>query len=288
MRNQWSFIIGITLLVVAIVILCSAPGMFWASGLQFVDTELRGTSDTCIVVRTLSDFGDAQVMEALPLQQAGWSRSDEDLQNVATQLGAKTLLTWSCRHESTPHLIWFLILQSKDVSAFHPPAVCYQSQGWDIQEEEIITVRVDGNDWIESNLMNPSSDGTPLIEVDINVNKLVITKQQGEMTWQRRVVLYYYIKPSKSVTPEEVTMIRVSAPVPVTGSYEHILKLEKLIIADTIPLMFESANEEKIIARRLLDNSSLLGGLVIAVIVLIPIGLIMYPHICKRMKPADH
>lgn len=282
MNNQFLVAGGLILLIIAIVILISPPSVLFSQTIQIIDTEFTGSSGDEQHVRTMVDFGDTQVMENLPLEETGWTRITEDLSNTEQQLGADILLAWRCHHVSSSNRIWFLILQSKDVSSFHPPPVCYAALGYEILQEDTIDIAVSGDRWAATSSVNMLSEGL-FFSGTMSTKRLVIAKDCDGRVCDKRVVLYFYIKPNISETPNEITMVRVSAVVPANGSFDSIQELETKLIADAFPLMFESSNKERSLGEWLVEEWGIAGWITIAVAIMVPTGLLTYSIIRKRI-----
>lgn len=94
---------------------------------------------------------------------------------------------------------------------------------------------------------------------------------------EREVALYYYVK--GRLFEDSVTMIQVSATVPIEGSYDEVLQAMKGFMGETVPYMFEHGDEEEreMLAIHLARSW---GGIVLmAVLVLIPVGIMIYPRV---------
>ncbi len=287
MNKQLRIAVGLIILVLMVIILTSPPSMLFPVGIQIIDTEFKGSSGDEQYVRTKLDFGNQELMGNLPLEKLGWTRVPEDMANVEAQLGADVLLAWRCHHTSSSNRIWFLILQSKDVVSFHPPPVCYTALGYDIQQEDTIEIAVSGERWAKQESITVLGEGDSLFfSGTMSAKRMVITKDCDGSICDKRVVLYFYIKPNLSETPNEITMIRISAVVPVHGSFDSIQELEKKLIADAFPLMFEAGDEERSLGKWLIEDQGSSGWIIIVVMFLVPIALLAYPSMRTRIvKP---
>ena len=134
-------------------------------------------------------------------------------------------------------------------------------------------VSVQNVSWVEEPVYGKNKEN-----VSISVKKLVVVKEKNGKITERRVVLYFYI--NRGFTSNTVTMIRVSALAPLSGSYEGVLEREKEFMSEAFPHMFEFKKEGKLIIHRLIDHG-LLGWLVIIVSFMIPILIICYPRFAK-------
>ncbi len=276
MSKEFRIVAGLFLLILVVILLAVSPGEIFTRGVYLIDTELKGSSGNEKFVRTTVDFGSAEKLETILLDNTEWTGFPFDMSKVQGQLGAEILVTWGCRHPSSYHTIWFLILQSKDVVSFHPPPVCYRALGYEIESEDAIEIEVSGEGWATEVFMEAIDDPN-IYQGTIGVKKLVVLKEGGNEPSDKRLVLYYYIKNGGSTLPNEVTMIRVSAQIPVQGSYDEVLELQKKIVADFFPLMFEPRPEERTFGKWLIDEGGVLGGCAIAAMLMLPVGFLIYP-----------
>ena len=80
---------------------------------------------------------------------------------------------------------------------------------------------------------------------------------------------------------DELTMVRVSALAPVDMPYDGVLSLTKDFMGEVVPYLFEFYEEkEEIIAAHLAESGT--GRLLIAVLILIPLAIIIYPRWRRR------
>jgi len=287
MSKQLRVAISLVLLCMVIIVLVSAPEAFLPQGVKLIDTEIRGTSGNERFVRTKMDFGSAQQMGNILLGETEWSASLYDMSSVQEQLGADILTTWVCYHPSSSTPIWFLVIQSRDVISFHPPPVCYQAMGYRVTEESTIEITVSGEGWAQQQWLEALED-PDVYEGTISVKKLVVTREKDNRPVERRLVLYYYIKDDSSSSPNTITMIRVSAVVPLYGSYDEVMALEEQIISDFFPLMFEPRSAEASYGGWLIDHLGAFGWLAIIVAIMGPMGFLMYPMMKPRVMKVIH
>jgi len=76
------------------------------------------------------------------------------------------------------------------------------------------------------------------------MKKLVVFKTSGGTVTERRVVLYCYLKGGQ-FTRDTINLIRISAIVPVEGSYDSILEEMKGFAGLAIPQLFDDQQEEE-------------------------------------------
>lgn len=275
--RRYSLVIGLFVLIVIIVILLSKPGAIFTRGVSFINTDLYRSSRNELYVETNIDFGDNEFIQTLPLSIEGWQGYDYDSSSIEEYLGADVMLMRGYYHANTYQPVFFLIMQSKAGSSFHPPPVCYQAQGYKIEEEKTTEFTVSAQGWKEGELKDDT-----LTNISIPVKKLVVYKESDGNIIERRVVLYYYVESSK-FTSDTITMIRISALAPNDGSYEDVLEIEKDFAAQIFPYMFDPSEDN--------DAGSLLSQLtgagpfgLLAIIALFafPLAIMIYPKIRRE------
>ncbi len=275
--EEYSTIIGLLTLTFVIVVLFSTPSMMFAKSITAIDTELARTSGDAMQVRTKMDLGSNEYMNTFPTELGHWKGSDYDTTNLAAGLGADVMLMRAYTSPESYQPLFFLIVQSDNRSSFHPPIVCYPALGYTIVEEgkEEVFVHVKNVGWEEEFSVYGKSEEE---NTSISVKKLVVVKEANGKITERRVVLYFYI--NRGFTSNTVTMLRVSALAPLSGSYEGVLEIEKEFLNEAFPHMFEFEKKDRLVICRLMDHG-LLGWLFVIVSFMIPILIICYPRFAK-------
>ncbi|NQT72264.1 MAG: exosortase-associated EpsI family protein [Chloroflexi bacterium] len=265
-----SLIIGLTLLIGVAVLLLSSSHLFFTKGVAFVDTDLQKSSGDEVFVKTKMDFGSQEHMAAFPLEVGQWTGFEYDAEGWKERLGADIMLMRGYMPQAFSQPVFFLIMQSETASSFHPPKVCYGGQGYKIEEEGKEDVVLTDTIWTRESA-----------NTSMPFKKLVIFKESddGKIT-ERRLVLYNYVK-GNQFTTDTVTMLRISALIPLEGSYDGVLDIEKDFIEQALPLMFEPDEEgEKWnpIAREMAGWGAI-GYAIIVLLVAIPLAIIIFPRI---------
>ena len=114
------------------------------------------------------------------------------------------------------------------------------------------------------------------------MKKLVVSKTSEGKVVERRVVLYCYLKGGQ-FTSDTINLIRISAIVPVEGSYDGMLEEMKDFAGLVIPQLFEFRQEEEspmLIVH--LAGWGARGGLLIFLAFATPVALIIYPILRKK------
>ena len=280
--EEYCRIIGLLLLSFVIIILLSTPSMLLAKSITTIDTELSHASKDAMFVRAKMDFGSNEHMQAFPKQIGDWSAFDYNTTGIEESLGADMMLMRTYSHPKLYQPVFFLIMQSKNRSSFHPPIVCYPALGYTIEGEGKEMIPVQNISWIEEPLFGTAEK---VSDITISAKKLIVVKESEDETGnkkvtERRVILYFYVK--ESFGSNEVTMFRASALVPPEGSYDGILNITKKFMGDTVPSMFEMRKKEEPVLFIIL--ASLAGKVVVGLLFLTPLTLIFYPQIRNMLR----
>ena len=272
--DQYSPFIGLIMLTIVFIMLFSTPSMILAKSITSIGTELSRATGDELTVRTKIDFGSNDHMQAFTRQVGNWTGSETDTSGLKEALGADVLLMRTYVQPEHPP-VFLLLMQSNNRSSFHPPIVCYPALGYTIEEEgyELVTLQNTGwapERWMEARDMYAN--------VTIVVKKLVVTKQSesGAIT-ERRVVLYFYVK-ERPLARHAISMVRISALVPVTGSYEGFVALEKDFLCEMFPYLFEVGEAEPRIIT-MLAAGSIQDKLSLLLFIIAPVLVTFYPQL---------
>ena len=211
------------------------------------------------------DFGSQEHMSSFPIEVGDWKGYDYDTTKDKKQLGADVMLLRGYSSAGFYVPIFFLVMQSKTETSFHPPHICYAGQGFKVQEEGEEHVLITGTSWTKS---------SPNLTVPLK--KLVLLKESEGTIIERRLVLFCYVK-GNQFTSDTITMIRVEALVPIDGSYEGMLNVEKDFVAQSIPYMFDPIidKEWNPLALKLVEFGAI-GYVAIAFILAFPLAILIY------------
>lgn len=281
MKQAFRITIGIIALICVLTPLLSTPGMVSPGGVSLIDTQIQGSSGKEMFVRTKLDFAHPEKMEDFPQRIGEWRGISYDWSRIKESLGADFLLSRAYRHPNYSNPVFFLIIQGTNMSTFHPPVVCYPALGYEIEEEGKVEVSNVNASWAKGPWLS-ENEGF-VFRGEMSAKKLVVVKRSsdGEIT-ERRVALYYFVKDERMSMPKEVTMVRISTLAPLSGSYQDTLEPMKKLASDTFPEMFEVRQKERMIAEMLVIEHGVLGCAMIAVLVLIPIGFVIFPLIRRK------
>lgn len=263
--KRYSMLLGLLALALVVILLLTTPAFLLSSG-NNIDSTLHHSSGDKVYVATEMDFGSEEHLNTFPMKIEDWQGFDYDTTEIKEGLGVDIALLRGYTRPGIYQPIFFLIMQAQTEFSFHPPSICYPSQGYEIEElgeEKVLVTDISGTEtWL--NTMIP-------------LGKLVVFKESSGEVTDRRVILYYYVK-GNLFTSDTVTMIQVEALAPINGSYEGILKVAKDFISLTIPYMFEPNEEREWNPLALqLAESGISGYLAIALLLTIPLAIMIYP-----------
>ena len=270
--KKYSLVVGISILIAVVVLLLSSSDLFFSSGVSFIDTDLYKSSGDEVYVKTKMDFGNSEHMENFPLQIEDWIGVKYDAGDWKELLNADTGISLAYTRPGLFPPVYLVIVQSESDTSFHPPDVCYQAQGYEIEGSGKESVVVDDPDWMEDSS-----------RITVPLAKLVVYREAENVDTGKTViddrwlVMYCYVKENQ-YTSDMVTMIRVSTRIPVEGSYGDHLGLEKQFFSDALPLMFQPEEEEdwNPVVMELADWG--VGGyFLIVLLVSVPFGIMVFP-----------
>jgi len=296
--REYSLPIGLLSLVFILIFLLTTPEQLASDPALFIDSELDFTSGHEVSVLLKMDLSSSEQLKKLPTKFGDWTGRDDDVSSIEQFLEAGCLLIRSYSKPALVQPIFFLIMQSDFKSSFHPPIVCYPALGWTIEEEGEETIPIADTTWAHkpsaewpSVTRNPESSS--YIRDSLLAKKLVVFKGTKDDIKERRVVLYFYLKDNQLIS-DRVTMMRVSALAPLSGSYDEILNIEREFISDIFPHLFEiceKKQDQMFIVH--LAKSGVGGCLLLAFLFSIPLVILIYPRVrrpsvAKKEEPRDY
>ena len=290
--RQHFIVIGSLLLTFVLVFLVSSPKDMFVNTPSFIDTELSMSSG--VPVRTKMDLGDEEHLQSFPRRIGEWTGFDHYTSGAKEQLGADVLFIRTYRKEKLFQPVFLLVMQSPSVSNFHQPIVCYPSLGYEIEDKGEDLVYVKDISWVErtgeidvSKLpekIRKEIESSPYSDIGywVSAKKLVIFKKNGGEVTERRVILYFYIK-DNIYSSNKISMLRVSALAPSSGSYNDSLNAVKELMGEAIPLLFELRQAGKMFITNIAEWG--IGGyFVILLLLSIPLAMIVYPLVIARIR----
>ena len=267
--RRYALLLAAIALVLILVLLLSSPGSALSPGGTFIGTELTHITGDEVYVRTKMDLGNAEHLREFPKQFGVWTGVDApeaDVEEIRETLGADIVLLREYERLGLYQPLDFLIMQAETDVSFRTLTICYVAQSFEIEEEGKETLPVGG-------IEQGGGEG----QLAVPLKKMVVSRKLDGSVFQRLVVLYFYVKRNQ-FSGDDVTMLRVQALAPLEGPYESILNMEKDFLAEAIPHLFEPVDREKWspLAVRL-AGLGVGGYVVIALLLLIPVAIAVYP-----------
>jgi hypothetical protein len=174
-------------------------------GYQFVvDIDNWRRTDRERAVRTTYDFRLGPNLDALPLAVGEWSGQDIPQTNLEVFILLEPDHYVYRRYQRADgDMVWLSLIGSRKSKSFHPPQICYESDGWQT---------------------DVSSEPVRLGDGELYALKLVAAKEGTT-----HVVLYFFIWPDYGRdTAAGTVLFKVTAPL--AGSLEETVDLEKAFI----------------------------------------------------------
>jgi hypothetical protein len=264
--RRYSLLIGGLILAVVVVALFSIPGEVIAKQATFIGTELHHSSENEVCVKTKMDLGSPEHMQNFPMQFGRWIGLDFGESAIVEELSADLILLRTYLYTGGYQPLNLIVVQAREPSAFHSPGICYRAAGWEIQDEGIVELLVSGQDWA-------SASGP----VAVSAKRIYVARYDDGDIVECEVVLFFYVK--GRLFEDTVTMVEVTADVPMSGSYDKSLQNAVNFMEKTIPFMFasEMEGEDKAVAFHLSD--SLHGSIILGLLVLVPLAVAIFPRI---------
>ena len=282
-RVGYLTIVGIFLLVVSITLMCSNSELIFSKSVSFIGTELSKAPVHETFAWSKTGFKTNERIMDFPMKLGEWEGRDWDKResaNLQETLGANVFLMRDYTRPGLYMPIFFLIVQAKESSTLHPPIVCYKCLGYHVDEQKDV-IRVTNASQGGASYDSVLTGGT------IPMKKLVVSKTSGGKVTERRVVLYCYMRGGQ-FSSDTINLVRVSAIVPIQGSYDGILEEMKGFAGLAIPQLFEFRQErESQILITKLASWGAQGGFLIFLAFAIPVALISYPFLSKKRRGRE-
>lgn len=222
-------------------VLLSPASAFTRQGVTFIDTELKSKdTSTRQFVETKYPIGDPEGLANFPTHLGKWRMTHEyEWDFLAELLDTDLLMSRDYRAPGVYIPVSLLILQSTNVSSFHPAPICYKAQGYTILDEQTSTVQVpvENATWARTEGWLSEDEGR-VFQGSIAAKRLVVERTTKEGNLQRELNLYFYIKEEKQQITDRVAWIRASMFVPATGDYSKHEQILADFMGAVVPELF--------------------------------------------------
>jgi hypothetical protein len=276
LKKKYWITSGIVILILAILILGVSPSLVFSPTITVIGTNLNKATSNQISVATRTDLNSEQVIN-IPKQIGKWQGVDYDATDTLQALGANFVMMRGYEPETFTQPLFLSVVQSKTDSSFHGPEACFTDQGYQIQESASDSFSVTNQEWSKNNTV-----------LDIPCNRLVLVKKNSEnKIYERSVVLYFYVKGNQFYS-DDITMFEIQGLCPINSSYEGTLTEEKSFLSQIVPIIFSPSDSEAGDNTRplfvTLVERGVAGFVCVALALIIPLFLIIYPLIRQRVK----
>lgn len=233
---------------VLVSVLLSTPSMLFAKSVAMVDTELRESGPDAVRVLTRFDLGSQEQLDRIPTRMGSWTMTQErDWDRVADILNTNVLLSRDYRHPALFQTVNLLVIESTNVSSFHPAPVCYQAQGWTVPAGggSKVAVPVTNGTWAQQPWL---SDAEPrAFAGNVSAKLLEATKigPDGAVT-EKRVALYVYLKEEDWRVTRSVTWLRVEIALPPSSPPEEALPILADLLGEAVPHLFQFEEQDEL------------------------------------------
>lgn len=235
-------LLGVTLI---IALLLSPVDAFSRQGVTFIDTELRAAPTSPRMIETKHPLGDPVGLAEFPTSFGKWNMTHEyEWDFLAELLDTDLLMSRDYRAPGLYLPVSLLIIESTNVSSFHPAPVCYKAQGFTIVENETATVEVPVPDdsWARAGWFGEGEART--FEGSLEAKRLLVERTTPDGSVRRELNLYFYIKQETASVADGVAWVRISMYVPATGDYTKHEAVLKEFMAEVVPQLFVPVEDE--------------------------------------------
>ncbi len=271
-EDTWRVVGGAVALLIVAGLLLSTPSMIFVRKVDIVDAELRDSGHSHAVLARM-DLGDPKALKAIPRTLGAWNESREyDYDNVAAILNTNVLLSRDYQRDDVFQPVNLLVIESENVSSFHPAPVCYRAQGYDVPADEgaVVTVPVPNETWAQERWLSAQEQN--VFAGNLSAKLLEVTKPGPNGTVaEKRVALYVYLKREDWRVTDQVTWVRLEMVVTPDTRGADVLPILGDMMKEVVPNLFLfKVTEERTLGESLVDRFGVGGAGLVAAAVAIP------------------
>ena len=202
-----------------------------------VDTEYWRETGNRLLLKTVYGYNDKDNILSFPKILGEWKGSDFKYpESVYAKLNAEILLSRTYvrndnRNDSrngSRDIVWMDIINSKTGESFHKQKICVKGSGWIIDDESIAEFDI--------------RDGK------LYANKLYISKEN-----KKQVMIYWFMF-KKFGEKDDVTMIRLSAPVRNNDTEKTLGSIKEFIEEQLFNEIYKGTKKEITTAEYLIEK----------------------------------
>lgn len=284
-RASWHVVASVALALLVAALLMSTPTMIFAKQVNIIDTELRESTGSAQRVLAKRDLGDVEQLSRIPTRLGPWNMSlEHDWDRVAEILNTDVLLSRDYAHPNLLQSTHLLVIQSHNVSSFHPAPVCYRVQGWLLPEDggQTVSVPVPNATWAKESWLSDAESN--VFSGNVSAKLLEVTKEDANGTvTDKRVALYVYLKQEDWHITNSVTWVRVEMVLPASSPATEALPLLQDLLGRALPELFTFEDREEQTLAGSLASAGPGGWALLSLSVAAPLGYVAYatvpPHL---------
>lgn len=274
-EDTWRVVAASVALLLVIGLLLSTPSMIFARKVDVIDTELRDNGANPQRVLTKYDLADPKELAKIPKTLGAWNMTKQYAwDNVATLLNTNVLLSRDYARSDLFQPVNLLIIESHNVSSFHPAPVCYRAQGWDLPEGEgeLTNVAIQDVSWAQHQWLSPDDVGH--FKGNLAARLLTASKIDAHGEPLKRIALYVYLKHEDWRVTQQITWVRVEMSVTPETTAAQAFPILADLLANTVPGLFTfETSDEATLAETLLGHYGPWGWLAVGTTLAAPLGI---------------
>lgn len=255
-------IVGLLASAFLVSLLLTPTSYVTARGVSFIDTELKQATEHKQYVQVNLELSDKENLLKLPTTLGEWDMVREhDWDHISSILNSDVLLAREYAKPGIYQPFTLVIVESKNLSSFHPAPVCFTFQGYTILEEGSgVRVPTLGSPWAREAWLSQSQSG--IFQGEVGAKKLIASREGKYNFTEHTLATYFYIKREGFQGPGDVTWVRVSVPIPSPDNHEGHLRLAQELLGEVVPLLFtiQPPDETLLGAANTAGGPALAGG----------------------------
>lgn len=249
--------------------------MIFARTVTILDTELdeRGSDPQRVLAKM--DLGDSRHLQDIPIRLGPWNLTRQHAWDAtAALLNTDVLLSRDYAHPNLLQSVNLLVIESRNVSSFHPAPVCYEAQGWTVTPGVTVAIPVPNATWAQPHWLSEDEPRSFSGRVDAKMLEATRAGVDGAPD-EKRVALYVYLKDDDWSVARSVTWIRVEMAIPPESSGMDAVPALSSLLAEAFPALFSfEETQEKTLAETSVERFGVAGGLVVAGVLAAPVAFL--------------
>ena len=287
-REAWRVVGSGVALLVILTLLLSTPSMVFAQNVDVLAADLKEQNAQPQRVSARIDFSDLAQLQKIPKKLGNWTLSKEyEYDRVQEILSADVLLSRDYRRPDLLQAVNLLIVQSTNVTSFHPAEVCYRAQGWTLPRAgHDVVVHVENTTWASAHWLSPEERN--VFEGNVTVKSIEVLRGNATSpVVEKRVAMFAYLKRENWRVTEEIAWIRVEMSIP---EWEDASVAEPILadlLGQAFPALFvvKQGGEKLLIETLILERGVLGGGAALLLLAIPALFFVGRPGSSERRSP---